>query len=106
MSYESRAYDNRTEFGDEPVVVVVIAGTHDVSRFVNLLAGGQPVIEQLQLGQRVREQVRRHSGGRAALALLRSHGGPDFTDDDADDSQQSAAAQDAGRASAGEQDDQ
>ncbi len=79
MSYESRAYDERTDFGPDPVVVLVVRGTHDVSRLINLLAGSPPVIEQLQLGDRVRAQVRRHSGGRAALELLKQHGGPDFT---------------------------
>lgn len=82
MSYESRAYDNPGDaFGPEPVVVLVVTGTHDVSRLVNLLAGGQPVIEQLQVGDRIRKQVKRHNGGRAALKLLRAHGGPDFTDE-------------------------
>src|SRR5690348_5314843 len=36
MAYESRAYDN--EHGD-PVVVLVVTGTHDVSRLVNLFNG-------------------------------------------------------------------
>ncbi len=80
--YETRAYDKPGDaFGPEPVVVLVVTGTHDVSRLVNLLAGGQPVIEQLQLGKRIREQVKRHNGGQAALKLLRDHGGPDFTDE-------------------------
>jgi len=80
MSYQSRAYDMADEgFGPDPVVVLVIKGTHDVSRFVNLLAGGPPVVEQLELGGRIRSQVRRHRGGRAALDLLHRHGGPDFT---------------------------
>jgi hypothetical protein len=81
--YESRAYDKPGDaFGPEPVVVLVATGTHDVSRLVNLLSGGQPVIEQLELGKRIREQVKRHNGGQAALKLLRDHGGPDFTDDE------------------------
>jgi hypothetical protein len=81
MMYESRAYDkvNGDGFGPDPVIVLVVTGTHDVSRFVDLLAGGQPLTEQLSLGKRIREQVRRHNGGRAALELLRRHGGPDFT---------------------------
>lgn len=81
MSYESRAYDkvNDDGFGPDPVVVLVVTGTHDVSRLVGLLASGQPLVEQIALGRKVREQVRRHSGGRAALELLRLHGGPDFT---------------------------
>ena len=74
MSYETRAYDN--EHGD-PVVVLVATGAHDVSRLVNMLANGN--CEQVDLGQRVLRQLRRHNAGRAALRLLRDHGGPDFT---------------------------
>jgi hypothetical protein len=73
--YESRAYDNDN---GEPVVVLVVTGTHDVSRLVNLLVGkmaGHPVCEQISVGQRVLRQVRRHNGGRAALQLLADHGG-------------------------------
>lgn len=80
--YESRAYDKTTDdgFGPDPVVVLVVTGTHDVSRLVNLFAGGQPVIEQISVGQQILRQVKRHNGCRAALELLRRHGGPDFTD--------------------------
>lgn len=78
MAYESRAYDN--EHGN-PVVVLVATGTHDVSRLVNLLTGGN--CEQVSLGQTVLRQVRRHNGGRAALQLLAAHGGPDFLHDQA-----------------------
>lgn len=73
MSYETRAYDN--EHGD-PVVVLVATGTHDVSRLVQLLHRGN--CEQLDLGDKVLRQVRRHNGGRAALQLLAAHGGTDF----------------------------
>jgi hypothetical protein len=76
--YESRAYDNDS---GEPVVVLVVTGTHDVSRLVNLLVGkmaGHPVCEQISVGQRVLRQVRRHNGGRAALQLLAAHGGPEL----------------------------
>lgn len=91
--YESRAYDKPGDaFGPEPVVVLVVTGTHDVSRLVNLLAGGQPVIEQLQLGERIREQVKRHNGGAAALKLLRDHGGPDFTGEQTSEQEQLRAA--------------
>ncbi|QJY46681.1 hypothetical protein [Pseudonocardia broussonetiae] len=76
MSVETRAYDN--EHGD-PVVVLVATGTHDVSRLVNLLSGGSPNSEQRRLGATIVRQVRRHNAGRAALRLLRDHGGPDFT---------------------------
>jgi hypothetical protein len=77
MSFESRAYDN--DHGD-PVVVLVVEGTHDVSRLVNLLMRGN--CEQIDLGDTVLRQVRRHNGGRAALQLLAAHGGPDFLRDD------------------------
>ena len=79
MSYESRTYDNA--HGD-PVVVLVVTGTHDVSRLVNHLTGSSPNCEQLDLGRRILRQVRRHNAGRAALALLRDHGGRDFTTPD------------------------
>lgn len=73
MSYETRAYDN--EHGN-PVVVLVVTGTHDVSRLVNLLNRGN--CEQVDLSNEVLRQVRRHNGGRAALRLLAAHGGPDL----------------------------
>ncbi|MCW2903966.1 MAG: hypothetical protein JWO67_6231, partial [Streptosporangiaceae bacterium] len=76
MSYQSRAYDN--DHGD-PVVVLVATGTHDVSRLVQLLNRGNS--EQFGLGGTVVRQVRRHNAGRAALRLLRDHGGPDFTEE-------------------------
>ncbi|WP_086848373.1 hypothetical protein [Amycolatopsis kentuckyensis] len=78
--YESRAYDKANDegFGPDPVVVLVVTGTHDVSRLVNLLNGGQAVIEQLDVGRQLARQVARHSGGRAALRLLAQHGGPDL----------------------------
>lgn len=76
MSVEMRAYDN--EHGD-PVVVLVTTGTYDVSRLVGLHAGGR--CEDHDLAQRVVQAVRRHNGGRAALKLLRDHGGPDFAQD-------------------------
>jgi len=55
---------------------MVVTGTFDVSRLVNLLACGR--CEDLGTAETVRRQVRQHSGGRAALKLLRDHGGPDF----------------------------
>jgi hypothetical protein len=83
MSYESRTYDNPQ--GD-PVIVLVVTGTHDVSRFVSLLADARrPNCEQLDLGHRLARQVRRHSRGRAALKLLRDHGGADFLTDPSDE---------------------
>lgn len=83
MSYESRAFEKPSGdgFPPDPIVVLVVTGTHDVSRLVSLLNGGQPVVEQLQLGKRIVRQVKRHNAGRAALKLLADHGGPDFTDD-------------------------
>lgn len=80
MSYESRAYDKPGDaFGPEPVVVLVVTGTHDVSRLINALAHG--TVEQIEVAQRIVRQTKRHNGGRAALELLRAHGGPDFTDE-------------------------
>ncbi|MCK2219751.1 hypothetical protein MF672_039040 [Actinomadura sp. ATCC 31491] len=77
MTYESRAYDN--EHGD-PVVVLVVTGTHDVSRIVNLLAGNRMALcEHMGVSEQILRQVRRHNGGRAALKLLAAHGGPDLT---------------------------
>lgn len=76
MSYESRAYDNG--HGD-PVVVLVVTGHHDVSRFVNWTNGRFPTVEIMQAGEKILRQVKSHNGGQAALRLLREHGGPDFT---------------------------
>jgi hypothetical protein len=75
VSVETRAYDN--EHGN-PVVVIVVEGTFDVSRLVQLFASGR--CEDVATAERMRRQVRAHNGGRAALALLRDHGGPDFTE--------------------------
>lgn len=73
MSYESRAYDN--VHGD-PTVVLVVTGTHDVSRLVNLLAGSRLALcEHIGLSERILRQVKRHNGGQAALTLLLAHGG-------------------------------
>lgn len=73
---ESRAYDN--EHGD-PVVVLVVTGTHDVSRLVNLFMGGANLCEHMAAADRILSQVKRHNGGSAALKLLKDHGGLDFT---------------------------
>jgi hypothetical protein len=71
--YMSRAYDD----GDgQPVVVLVASGTHDVSRLVATIQRG--TCEQANLAAKLIRQVNRHNGGRAALALLRAHGGPDL----------------------------
>jgi len=76
VSYETRAYDD--EHGI-PVAVIVVAGTHDVSRLINLFGGATANVEQLQTGRKLLAQIRNHNGGRAALQLLARHGGPDFT---------------------------
>jgi hypothetical protein len=80
VSYESRAYDkpNTDGFPPDPVVVLVVEGTHDVSRLIGLLHSGQPLIEQTKLAKHILGQVRRHNRGRAALRLLAEHGGPDL----------------------------
>jgi hypothetical protein len=74
--YENRAYEKQTDFGPEPVVVIVVTGTHDTSRLVHLMARG--TIEQIQVADKLVRQLRRRNGGRAALELLRAHGGPDL----------------------------
>jgi hypothetical protein len=79
VAYETRTYDN--EHGD-PVVVLVTTGTHDVSRLVQLFSGHLALCEQLGVAERILRQVKRHNGGRAALALLKAHGGADFTDEE------------------------
>jgi len=76
VSYETRAYDDDHGI---PVAVIVVTGTHDVSRMINTLSGSPAVIEQLQAGRKLLAQIRNHNGGRAALQLLARHGGPDFT---------------------------
>lgn len=93
MSYETRAYQkvNSDGFPPDPVVVLVVEGTHDVSRLVNLLNGGSVLIEQLEVGKRIRRQLNRKSAGRDALALLAKHGGPDFREDAEPGSRPSAA---------------
>jgi hypothetical protein len=77
VSYEIRTYD--TESGD-PVVVLVVKGTHDVSRIVQALTHGNS--EQADIGFRLVARLKRHAKGRMALALLKAHGGADFTDPD------------------------
>jgi hypothetical protein len=81
MSIQSRAYDKTNDggFPPDPVVVLVAEGTTDVSRLVNALARGNS--EQTRQAELIGRQLRRHNGGRAALSLLKRHGGPDFTDE-------------------------
>jgi DNA-binding CsgD family transcriptional regulator len=78
VSYDSRVYHEPTDFGPDPVVVLVVRGTHEVSRFVHLFNGAPPTIEQLQVARKLDGQLCRDQGGRAALDLLAAHGGPDF----------------------------
>lgn len=80
MSYDIRTYD--TEHGD-PVVVLVVKGVHDVSRIVQALTSGN--CEQAKEGVRLIARLKRHNKGRMALALLKAHGGDDFTDPDDDE---------------------
>lgn len=78
MAYTTAAYDKQVEvgFGPDPVAIVVAEGTHDVSRLVHLLHRGN--VEQLGVATSLTRQLRRHSGGRSALNVLFSHGGPDL----------------------------
>jgi hypothetical protein len=78
--YQSRAYDDEN---GEPVVVLVTTGQHDVSRLINLFNGRLALCEHIGVASQMLRQVRRHNGGRKALALLKAHGGPDFTREDA-----------------------
>lgn len=73
MSTEVRVYD--MEDG-HPCVVMVTSGTHDVSRLANLLASGR--CEDQNTADYIRKTLSRHRGGRAALKLLKDHGGPDL----------------------------
>lgn len=77
MSYEFRTYD--ADNGD-PVVVLVATGPHDVSRVVQALTHGN--CEQMSIGMKIVRSLKRHNKGRFALALLKAHGGTDFTDPD------------------------
>jgi hypothetical protein len=76
MSYEPRAYDDEW---DEPVVVLVVKGQHDVSRLINLFTSGSYLVEHIDVGRAIVDQVRQHPGGKKALELLYRHGGPDLT---------------------------
>ncbi|GHH57539.1 hypothetical protein [Lentzea cavernae] len=81
MSVETRAYDkpNDDGFPPDPVVVLVATGTTDVSRLVHALARGNS--EQIRLAEQISRQLRRHNAGRAALSLLKAHGGADFAEE-------------------------
>lgn len=73
MATDLRVYDN--EHGD-PVVVMVTTGTFDVSRLVALMEKGRS--EDHDRADAILRGVRRHNGGRAALRVLKAHGGPDL----------------------------
>lgn len=73
MSTQVRVYD--MEDG-HPCVVMVVSGTFDVSRLAGLLASGR--CEDHRTAGYIRRTLSRHRGGRAALKLLRDHGGPDL----------------------------
>lgn len=77
--YETRAYDKTNDdgFPPDPVAIVVATGTWDVSRLMNALVRGNT--ETGKVAELLRRKVNRHYGGRAALALLKRHGGPDLT---------------------------
>jgi hypothetical protein len=76
VSTEVRVYD--MEDG-HPCVVMVTSGTFDVSRLAGLLASGRS--EDHRTADYIRRTLSRHRGGRAALKLLRDHGGPDLLTD-------------------------
>lgn len=80
MSLSTRTRDRRNTdgFGPDPIVVLTAVGTHDVSRLVYLLSRGN--CEHVELAQRLASNLRRKPGGYAALAVLKDHGGPDFTE--------------------------
>ena len=75
MSLKSAAYDRAP---DDPVLVTVAEGLSDVGRLLDVLSFGYARCEHARLAAQAAAQVRRHSAGRKALALLRAHGGPDL----------------------------
>jgi len=74
MTVETRTYDRP---GGEPVAVFVVTGLADVARLVGLLASNDH--RHSPASRKLRQQVRRHNGGQAALRLLAQHGGGDFS---------------------------
>lgn len=75
MAIVTRVHENEY---DEPTVVIVVTGTHEVSRLVNLFRG-MALVEHVSAGDKLVKQLRRTTGGKAALDLLKRHGGPDLT---------------------------
>lgn len=79
MSYSTRAYDD--EHG-QPVVIMVVEGHHDVSRFLHFMHRGFPTSGQMLVAAKLRRQVAAHNGGKRALLLLHAHGGPNLLAED------------------------
>lgn len=73
MTVESRAYDE----AGEPVVVLVVRGLHDVATLIRLMSADGH--RHSAVSKALRQKVRRHNTGQAALRFLAEHGGPDFT---------------------------
>lgn len=71
MSVEIEAYEN--EHGD-PVVVMVVKGTFDVSRLIYLQNYGR--CEDVEHAIKATRQLKRHNAGRRALQLLSMHSSP------------------------------
>lgn len=73
--YESCCY---TDLDGAPVAVVTATGKEDVGRLILTLHGAPPVVELLQLGDRLKRQTARRAGGRAALRWLDANSGSNF----------------------------
>ena len=73
MTVETRAYDDQ----GEPVAVMVARGLHDVATLIRLLSTDGH--RHSHVSKSLRQKVRRHNAGQAALRFLAEHGGSDFT---------------------------
>lgn len=78
------SYDHRTEMLYEqhggaqyPRLVIRVDGCHDVGRMLANLARGN--CEHGELAREIARDLNRSEPGRATLAYLVSHGGPDLT---------------------------
>jgi hypothetical protein len=78
VSVQIRVYDDKDDDG-QPVVVMVTRGTFDVSRLACLMSQGRS--EDSKRAGYIARALRRRNGGRAALKLLRDHGGTDLLED-------------------------
>jgi hypothetical protein len=78
VSTQVRVYDDAQDDG-QPVVVMVARGTFDVPRLAYLMSCGR--CEDVERAGFIVRALRRHNGGRAALKVLRDHGGPDLLED-------------------------